>query len=147
MAFTRTDHVNARTCSVFARVSIALISLNLPCWQFLLQSSCWLELAWLFVSLNLPINTGSLSCCTTAAWTQLQSRLQSTLKYNLNLLQNFKFKFTCMMIPIILNFNLSLNARVSIALTSLTGNLPGWQFQLPDSTLAVWPGAAAQRLA
>ena len=65
-ALTRTGPVNARTCPVNARLSIALTSVNLPCQQFkssddstLTQSgpqrSGWLEAAWPFASLNLPV--------------------------------------------------------------------------------------------
>ena len=70
------------------------------------QRSGWRESVWpiaTLASLNLPgkylpLNTGSLSSGAEAAGPQLPSSLQS--KFNLNLLIEFKFKFTGKFIPI-----------------------------------------------
>ena len=67
-AFTRTGPVNARTCPVNARLSIALTSVNLPCQQLQTdtasgslgslgqQHSSWLKSACPIVSLNCMFN-------------------------------------------------------------------------------------------
>ena len=121
IGFTRSGPLNARTCPVNARVSIALTSVNLNLsggnfkdsdnwWQSGRgpKRIAWLEAVWPFPSLNLPgpylpLDTGSLSRGAAAAGSQLPSSLQT--KLNLNLLRKFKFKFTGKLIPIMSSFN------------------------------------------
>ena len=108
------------------------------------QSTCWLESAWPFVSLNLPqagqylpLNIVSLSSCAAATGQNLLSSLQS--KLNLNWLQKFKFKFLAsIMIPIISSFKvLSQIKKLKFKISR------GYKFGIPGLSLHVhWQARA-----